>query len=84
MGCYGDKYATPPNMDRLAAKGVIYTLCWSNTPVCARPGLPSFTACTTGSEHMRSLLPYPTSALFVESILGRIEAGSDLGQASLC
>ncbi len=35
MGCYGDPYATTPNVDRLAARGMIYTHAWSNAPVCA-------------------------------------------------
>src|SRR6478609_3486922 len=62
MGCYGDTYATTPNVDRLAAKGVIYTHCWSNAPVCApaRTTLISgMYATSTGGEHMRSLVPYP-------------------------
>ncbi len=36
MGCYGDTFATTPNVDRLAAKGVIYAHAWSCAPVCAR------------------------------------------------
>src|SRR5581483_10886567 len=55
--CYGDSYATTPNVDRLAAKGVIYTRCWSNAPVCApaRTTLISgMYAPSTGGEHMRS------------------------------
>jgi uncharacterized sulfatase len=62
MGCYGDRFATTPNVDRLAAKGMIYTRVWSCAPVCA----PARTAIisglyptATGSEHMRSLAPYP-------------------------
>ena len=35
LGCYGDAYATTPNVDRLAARGMIYTHAWSNAPVCA-------------------------------------------------
>src|SRR6266480_1091911 len=35
MGCYGDRFATTPNVDRLAARGIVYTHCWSNAPVCA-------------------------------------------------
>src|SRR5262245_33993291 len=35
LGCYGDSYATTPNLDRLAARGMIYRKCWSNAPVCA-------------------------------------------------
>jgi uncharacterized sulfatase len=62
MGCYGDSYATTPNVDRLAARGLIYTHAWSNAPVCApaRTTIISgmYPPCT-GSEHMRSLVPYP-------------------------
>lgn len=62
LGCYGDRYAQTPNVDRLAAKGMIYTRVWSNAPVCApaRTTLISGLYPTaTGSEHMRSLLPFP-------------------------
>lgn len=62
LGCYGDTYATTPNLDRLAAKGMRYTNVWSNAPVCA----PARTAIisgmyptSTGSEHMRSLTRLP-------------------------
>ena len=57
LGCYGDDYAHTPNLDSLAAKGMIYTNANSNAPVCA----PARTAIisgiyppSTGSEHMRS------------------------------
>ncbi|NUQ65736.1 MAG: sulfatase [Pirellulales bacterium] len=62
LGCYGDKYADTPNLDRLAAKGTIYLHAWSNAPVCA----PARTAIisgmyptSTGSQHMRSMAPMP-------------------------
>lgn len=62
MGCYGDTFASTPNVDKLAARGLIYTRAWSCAPVCA----PSRTvlisgiyAPSSGSEHMRSLVPYP-------------------------
>ena len=35
LGCYGDKYSKSPNLDALAAKGMIYLNCWSTAPVCA-------------------------------------------------
>ena len=61
-GCYGDSYATTPTFDTLAAKGLRYTHCWSNAPVCA----PSRTtlicgmyATSTGGEHMRRSVPFP-------------------------
>ena len=57
LGCYGDAYADTPNLDALAAKGLIYRTCWSNGPVCApaRTTLISglYPPCT-GAEHMRS------------------------------
>lgn len=62
MGCYGDKFATTPNVDKLAAKGMIYTRVWSCAPVCApaRTTLISgMYAPSTGGEHMRSFVPYP-------------------------
>ncbi len=62
LGCYGDRFATSPNLDRLAAKGMRYLNVWSNAPVCA----PARTAiimgvCPTslGAEHMRSEVALP-------------------------
>jgi N-sulfoglucosamine sulfohydrolase len=34
-GCYGDDFATTPNMDKLASKGFLYTHAYANAPVCA-------------------------------------------------
>lgn len=62
LGCYGDRNAVTPNLDRLAAEGLRYRIAWSNAPVCA----PARTALisglyptSTGAEHMRSLVPMP-------------------------
>jgi arylsulfatase A-like enzyme len=62
LGCYGDTYATTPNLDRLAARGLRYRIAWSNAPVCApaRTTLISgLYPTSTGAEHMRSLVPMP-------------------------
>src|SRR5689334_20655654 len=62
LGCYGDTYATTPNIDRMAAKGVIYTNCWSNAPVCAPARttiISGVYANSSGAEHMRSLVSMP-------------------------
>ncbi len=62
LGCYGDQYATTPNIDQLAARGITYTHVWSCAPVCApaRTTLISgMYACSTGAEHMRSMVPFP-------------------------
>ena len=74
MGCYGDRYATTPNVDTLASRGMIYTRAWSNAPVCA----PARTALisgmyptSTGGEHMRSLVPYPSGLAMFPQLLRR-------------
>ncbi len=62
IGCYGDRYADTPTLDRLASRSLRYDCAWSNAPVCApaRTTIISgvYPTCT-GSEHMRSLLPMP-------------------------
>ena len=63
MGAYGDKYATTPNVDALAAKGLTYRYAWSTAPVCA----PARTTIISGiyppalgAQHMRSMVPMPS------------------------
>lgn len=72
LGCYGDAYATTPNLDALAAKGMKYRRAWSVAPVCA----PARTAIisgmypsSTGSEHMRSDVPMPRGTRMFPEIL---------------
>src|SRR5262249_40000595 len=72
LGCYGDAYATTPNLDRLAARGLRYEVAWSNAPVCA----PARTAIisgmyptSTGAEHMGSLVPMPRGTRMYPQIL---------------
>ena len=62
MGCYGDQLARTPNVDALAAKGMLFTRAWSCAPVCA----PARTAIisgvypsSSGGLHMRSMVPLP-------------------------
>lgn len=72
MGCYGDSFATTPNVDRLAGKGLLYTRCWSNAPVCApaRTTLISgMYAPSMGGEHMRSMVPMPKGTKMFPQIL---------------
>jgi uncharacterized sulfatase len=62
LGCYGDKDAITPNLDRLAAQGARFTRCFTHAPVCApsRSGLVTGMYPTTiGSHHMRSTLKNP-------------------------
>lgn len=72
MGCYGDQLARTPNVDALAAKGMIFNRAWSVYPVCA----PARTAiisgmypASTGGEHMRSMVPMPKGTQMYPQIL---------------
>ncbi|MBT5378245.1 MAG: sulfatase-like hydrolase/transferase [Opitutae bacterium] len=63
LGCYGDSYATTPNIDNLAARGMIYTRAISNAPVCAPARTTIISGMyppSTGSEHMRSMTSLPS------------------------
>lgn len=56
-GCYGDAFATTPNMDALAASGFLYTHAYANAPVCAPTRntiLTGVYANSGGHQHMRS------------------------------
>jgi len=57
LGCYGDSYATTPNIDRLAAEGVRYTHAIAGASVCTPCRSTLITgmyAVTLGSQHLRS------------------------------
>lgn len=60
MGCYGDAFATTPNLDRLATQGFLYTHAYCNSPVCAPARNAIITgayAASNGHEQMRSNYP---------------------------
>ena len=62
LGCYGDTYAHTPNLDALAAKGVIYRNAWSTAPVCAPARTTLISGVyppATGGQHMRSMVKMP-------------------------
>lgn len=62
LGCYGERYADTPNLDRLAGEGCRYEHAYSHGPVCA----PSRSGLVTGrypwrlgTHNMRSTLTRP-------------------------
>lgn len=72
LGCYGDTFATTPNVDRLARHGLRYAHAWSGAPVCApaRTTLISgLYPSSTGAENMRSMVPYPAGKVMFPQLL---------------
>jgi uncharacterized sulfatase len=72
LGCYGDDYAVTPNLNALAARGMRYANAISNAPVCAPARTTIISGLyppSTGSEHMRSLVPMPAGLLMFPQIL---------------
>lgn len=64
LGAYGDDYADTPNLDSIAAGGMIYTNAWSTAPVCAPARTTIISGMyppSTGSEHMRSMTRLPAN-----------------------
>lgn len=64
LGCYGDRLAITPNIDRLAAEGVRFTNAFATSPVCsaARSCLITGQYVTaTGMHHHRSRPKLPAS-----------------------
>ncbi len=60
MGCYGNKYATTPNVDKLASTGFQYTHAYCPHAVSAPSRnsiLTGVYACSNGHENMRSTYP---------------------------
>jgi len=63
LGCYGDSFATTPNLDRMASQGVLYENAFANVPVCAPARFTIITgmyASAMGTLHMRSRYRIPS------------------------
>lgn len=62
FGCYGDEFATTPNIDKLAEDGVVYTNTYATAPICAPARSAIITgvyATSMGTQHLRSEVPIP-------------------------
>jgi N-sulfoglucosamine sulfohydrolase len=70
FGCYGDRYAISPVIDRLASQGTRYTRCFTHAPVCApsRSGIiTGMYPTATGAHNMRcKAVPAPEVKCFTE------------------
>ena len=62
LGCYGDSYATTPNIDKLAKQSVRYLNAYATAPVCSPARSCLITgvhAVSLGTQHLRSDFPLP-------------------------
>jgi arylsulfatase A-like enzyme len=62
LGCYGDAFADTPNIDSIAANGMIFERAWSAAPVCAPARTTIISGVyppSMGAEHMRSQVDMP-------------------------
>lgn len=60
LGCYGDKYAYTPNLDRFASEGVRYMHVYANAPLCTPARSSIITgvfASSLGTQHLRGFMP---------------------------
>jgi N-sulfoglucosamine sulfohydrolase len=66
LGCYGDDFATTPNLDKLASEGILYENAFATVPVCAPARCNILTGVypiSMGTQHMRSRYPIPETIL---------------------
>ncbi len=62
LGCYGDAYATTPNIDKFAQASVLYTNAYAASPVCSPSRACLITGmypASLGAHQMRSQFPLP-------------------------
>src|SRR5574340_595561 len=65
LGCYGDRYAYTPNLDRLSVEGARYTRAFSAASVCAPARSSLITgvqANTLGTMRLRGVVPLADAA----------------------
>ena len=72
LGCYGDKDAITPNIDRLAKESIRFTSAFASAPVCSPSRSCLIQGClppSMGTQHMRSGFPLPKSFSGFPSLL---------------
>ena len=72
LGCYGDAFATTPNIDRLAKGSVRYAKAFASAPVCSPSRSCLITGCyptSLSTQQMRSGFAIPKSMLGFPALL---------------
>ncbi len=84
-GCYGDPVAQTPNLDRLAARGIVFDNCYTPSPICtpARMAMltgryPSQQQCWTNEDMLASDIPTWLHAIggngYKPTLIGRMHS----------
>ena len=72
IGCYGDEFATTPNIDRLAREGIRYTNAFAMASVCSPARSCLITGIypvTLGTQSLRAEVPIPATVRCYSEIL---------------
>ncbi len=72
LGCYGDPFASTPNLDRFAEEGILFTNAFANAPICAPARSTLITgiyATSTGTQHLRSEITLPDDLMILPEYL---------------
>lgn len=75
LGCYGDSFATTPNIDQLALESARYTHAFATSPVCSPSRACLINGCmapTQGAHAMRSQIPIPATLKGFPTLLREI------------
>lgn len=75
LGCYGDEFATSPNIDALAGQSTKYSHAFATAPVCSPSRACLINGCiasTQGTHHMRSRFPLPAEMKGFPSLLREV------------
>ena len=71
-GCYGDQYATTPNLDQLAKKSVLYRNAFATAPICSSARsclITGLYATSLGTQHLRSEIRKPDFVRILPELL---------------
>ena len=64
LGCYGDGFATTPNLDRLARESILYRNAFATAPICSPSRsclITGLYATALGTQHLRCEVRLPSS-----------------------
>ena len=72
LGCYGDEFASTPNLDAFAERSIRYTNAWSTMPICAPARSTLITGCystSLGTMNLRAIVPQSSRVVPFPKIL---------------